>query len=203
MTDYLNQINGNESNEKFLPILPNQNTPNPDLDNDISKLMYYLNCVNIVIQANIYHKYIDYLNSKNILKEDEKIILKLAQKYNPKILIDNGIFILNQNLLQGNSSNEFYQLNDQRIETKVNPDIVIEGNLIFVSQVMARNYGWISTYYHEPIERINIGKQNNDNISYQHPTINTNNNMKNNENFVPLQINEPQKIQINQLKELI
>ena len=70
MADYLNQINDNESNEKFLPILPNQNTPNPDLDNDISKLMYYLNCVNIVIQANIYHKYIDYLNYKNISKED-------------------------------------------------------------------------------------------------------------------------------------
>ena len=69
---------------------------------------------------------------------------------------------------------------------------MIEGNLIFVSQVMACNYGWISTYYHEPVERINKGTINNDNISYQHPTINTNNNMNDNENFVPLQINEPQ-----------
>ena len=192
MSDYLNLKNDNESKEKFLPILPNQTTPSPDLNNDISKLMYYLNCVNIVIQANIYHKYIDYLNYKNISKEDEEMILKLAQKYKPKILVDNGIFILNQNLLQGNSSNEFYQLNDQRIGTKVNPDIVIEGNQIFVLQVMACNYGWISTYYHEPIERINKGTINNDNVSYQRSNINTNNNTNNNENFVPFQINEPQ-----------
>ena len=107
MTDYMNTNNDNDSNEKLLPILPIQNTPNPDLDNDISKLMYYLSYVNIVIQVNIYHKYIDFLNFNNITKEDEEIILNLALKYKPKILVDNGVFILNQNLLQGSSSNEF------------------------------------------------------------------------------------------------
>ena len=192
MTDYMNPNNDNDSNEKLLPILPIQKTPNPHLDNDISKLMYYLNCVNMVIQVNIYHKFIDYLNFDNISKEDEEIILNLALKYKPKILIDNGVFILNQNLLQGSSSNEFYQLNDQRIETKVNPDIVVEGNQIFVSQVMACDYGWISTYYHEPIERINKAKLNNVNVSYQQPAINANNNMNNNGNLVPFQIKEPQ-----------
>ena len=185
MTEYMNPNNDNDSNEKLLPILPIQNTPNPDLDNDISKLMYYLNCVNMVIQVNIYHKFIDYLNFDNISKEDEEIILNLALKYKPKILIDNGVFILNQNLLQGSSSNEFYQLNDQRIETKVNPDIVVEGNQIFVSQVMACDYGWISTYYHEPIEKINKAKLNNVNVSYQQPAINANNNMNNNRNMIP------------------
>ena len=145
MTDALLPTNGNYSDEQLLPV---QYTPNPDLDNDISKLMYYLNCVNIIIQSNIYHKYIDYLNPNNISKEEEEIILNLASKYKPKILIDNGVFIINQELLQGNSSNEFYQLNDQRIQTTVNPNILIEGNVISVLQVMACNYNWISTYYH-------------------------------------------------------
>ena len=184
--------NDNDSNEKLLQF---QYTPNPELDNDISKLMYYLNCINIVIQVNIYHKYIDYLNPNNISKEEEEIILNLALKYKPKILIDNGVFILNQNLLKENSSNEFYQLNDERIETKVNPEILIEGNVINPTQLMACNYGWISTYYHEPIESINKKKIGIANVSYQQPNINddNNNNINNNNNngdYTPVQVNE-------------
>ena len=162
MTVALLPTNGNYSNEQLLQF---QYTPNPDLDNDISKLMYYLNCVNIIIQANIYHKYIDYLNPNIISKEEEEIILNLALKYKPKILVNNGVFILNQDLLPGNSSNEFYQLNDQRIQTKVNPNIIIECNVINVSQFMACNYNWISTYYHEPIESINKKKLDNNNMN--------------------------------------
>ena len=169
MTDALLPTNGNYSDEQLLPV---QYTPNPDLDNDISKLMYYL-------------------NPNNISKEEEEIILNLASKYKPKILIDNGVFIINQELLQGNSSNEFYQLNDQRIQTTVNPNILIEGNVINVLQIMACNYNWISTYYHEPIESINKKKLNMANASnqqYQQPIINGNNN---NGNLAPFQVNQP------------
>ena len=159
--------------------------------------MYYLNCVNIVIQANIYHKYIDYLNFNDIPKEDEEIILNLAFKYKKKILIDKGVFIINQNLLQENSSNEFYQKNDERIEKKVNPEILIEGNVINVSQVMACNYGWISNYYHKPIESINKKKLNIVNASYQQQPIINNNNMINNQNHIPAEDNMPNNINNN------
>ena len=37
---------------------------------------------------------------------------------------------------------------------------MIEGNIIKVLQVMACNYGWISDFYHEPIENINRNKIN-------------------------------------------
>ena len=181
-------------------LLPTQYTSNQIFDNDISKLMYYLYSINIVIEANIEKKYIDYQNSHNISKEDEDIIFNLASKYKPKIFVDNGIFIIDQNLLQDNSSNIFYQLNEERIGRYVNSQIMIEGNIIKVLQVMACNYGWISDFYHEPIENIIRNKvhrklapviidnnDNNDNRNNRNNMNNRNNrnniNRNNNNNF--------------------
>ena len=56
-------------------LLPPTDTPNPYLDNDLSKLMYYLNTINKLINANIYYKYIDYQNYKILTKSDKKMIL--------------------------------------------------------------------------------------------------------------------------------
>ena len=140
MTDALLPTSNGNNSYSIEKLLENQDILNPELFNDISKLMYYLNCVNIVIQVNIHNKYINYFKPNNISKEDEEIILNLAQKYKPKFFVDNGVFIINQ----GNSFNVFYQLNDERIKTKVNPNILIEGNVINVSQVMRVDFNFLS-----------------------------------------------------------
>ena len=126
------------------------NVPN----NDLARLMYYLNCVASVIQYDEDNKLTDYQNYHMLTKKEEDVVYGLAALFNPKIFMNAGVFILDDRLVPNNSSNQFYKITDDRIGIKVNQEIVIGGRVIRVLEVMAFKEEWINRNYYEPFERI-------------------------------------------------
>ena len=186
MVDNFDYNNFNTPNSN---LLSPEYTYNQNLNNDISKLMYDLYTTNMLIKVNIENKYLNYQNFKNLTEKDEKAIYNLALKYQANVLIDNQILILDSNLLERNSFNTFYNINDERIGKKINDKIFIGGCTVYVLQVMACNYEWISKYYHEPMEKVKNEKvptfnfeiiNDNSNTNYSNNIDNENINNRNN-----------------------
>ena len=69
------------------------------LENDLARLMYYLDCVLVVIQYEKNNKLTDYKNYYYLTSEEEIAVYHLAALFTPKIFIDAGVFILNPDLV--------------------------------------------------------------------------------------------------------
>ena len=124
-------------------------------DNDIAKLMYYLDCVMAVIQYDKESKYTDYEHYYNLNSDEEEAVCALAILLNPKIFIDAKIFLLNPNLVPYGSSNQFYKITDQTVGVHVNSEIVVAGKVVKVLKMMALTESWLNRNYFDPIENIN------------------------------------------------
>ena len=104
-------------------------------DNDIARLMYYLSCVDTVIN---YGEDIlsDYENYDLLTPTQKEVLVKLVEMFAPPFFIKAGVFILDQNLLPGNFNNEFYQITDQRIGIHINQEIMIGGRTVRVIRII-------------------------------------------------------------------
>ena len=128
--------------------------------NDIAKLMYYLNCVATVLQYDINYRFRDYNNYFNLTQKEKDAVVVIALLFNPKLLIDCKVFILDPTLLVGEFDNEFYKITDENIGIHVNEEVMIGGRQVRVLKIMACNEFWIKKYYLDPIENINNRKKN-------------------------------------------
>jgi len=124
-------------------------------DNDIAKLMYYLDCVCAVIQLDTIGKYTDYKNYYYLNTIDENAVIEMALMANPKILIIGGVFVMNDDLIPYDKSNQFYQITDEKIGIHVNQNIIIGGKSTKVLKIMACNKSWLMRNYFDPIENLN------------------------------------------------
>ena len=124
-------------------------------NNDIAKLMYYLDCVFAVIEYEQDSKFTDYQHYYNLNVNEQNAVCALALLFNPKILIDAKIFIVDPNLVPAGTSNQFYKITDQRVGIHVNEEVMIAGRAIKVLKIMACKQAWLNSYYLGPIERIN------------------------------------------------
>ena len=115
-------------------------------NNDYAKLMYYLSCIDSVINYGKMNMLIDYENYHLLSATQKEIILNLCKKLNPRIFIDAGIFIVDEKLLPENNSNQFYQITDQRIGIHINQHIMIGGRTVKVLKIMACNLNWLNKY---------------------------------------------------------
>ena len=88
-------------------------------DNDLARLMYYLSCVDTVIDYNEIDKLSDFKNYYLLNLKETEILLKLVLLFNPKFFFEQGIFIIDPSLLPSDSDNEFYQIEDERIKMHV------------------------------------------------------------------------------------
>ena len=144
-------------------------------DNPLAKLMYYLDCVLTVIQYDENTRLTDYENYYSLSKEEEQTVLGLVALFNPKVMVDLHLFILEPNLVPYGSTNEFYQITDDRIGVHVNSEVVIGGRVIKVLKIMACTEAWINKFYIYPAE------------SYTKPQLtyetNYNNNYNTNTNY--------------------
>jgi len=105
-------------------------------NNPFAKLMYYLNCVNVVIQYEE-NTLTDY-NNYHLLNTDQlAIVYALAKILNPQLLINANIFIHDPRLVIGNTDNQFYKITDETIGVHVNQEIMIGGKYVKVLNVMA------------------------------------------------------------------
>ena len=127
--------------------------------NDIAKLMYYLDCVATVLQYDINSRYRDYKKYFNLTEKEEEEVLVIALFFNPKILMDYNIFILNSRLLRPEFDNEFFKITDETIGIHVNEEVMLGGRQVKVLKIMACNEHWIQENYLDPIKNLNNRKK--------------------------------------------
>ena len=121
-------------------------------DNSLARLMYYLDCVFTVIQYDQSSRLTDYQRYYLLSKEEEQTVLGLVALFNPKVMSDLSLFIVSRNLVPYGSSNEFYQITDDRIGVHVNSEVVIGGRVVKVLKIMACTEDWIYRNYINPAE---------------------------------------------------
>ena len=122
-------------------------------DNDLARLMYYLSCVDTVIDYNEIDKLSDFKNYYLLNLKEIEILLKLVLLYNPKFFFEQGIFIIDPSLLPSDSDNEFYQIEDERIKMHVNDTVLLGGRTVKVLKVMVCNQIWLERNYYGPLKR--------------------------------------------------
>ena len=124
-------------------------------DNELAKLMYYLDCVFAVIQYDGAEKYTNYREYYTLTSEEENIVLSLVCLFNPKIMVESYIFLVGPRFVPEGSSNQFYELTDNRIGIHVNSEIMIGGVSRRVLKVMGCTEDWLNRNYFIPVESYN------------------------------------------------
>ena len=122
-------------------------------EHSLAKLMYYLSCVSSVIQYDDDSRLTDYRNYYLLTREEEQTVLSLVALFNPKIMTSLSLFIVNPDLVPYGSSNEFYQITDQKIGVHVDSEVIIGGKVIKVLKIMACTQSWLIKYYYDPIQQ--------------------------------------------------
>ena len=123
-------------------------------DDDVARLMYYLSCVDTVINYQGIDNLSDYQNY-DLLTVDEMVeLFKLVLIFNPKYFVEKGVFIIDENLLPDGLGNQFYKITDERIGIHVNNEIFIGGRTVNVLKVMACNMDWLVRNYFRPWKNI-------------------------------------------------
>ena len=122
-------------------------------DNDIARLMYYLNCVFTVLKYNGFSRYTDYKNYEEISDsyEDFSKVLELATIFNPKILMEAGIFVIDENI---GLNNRFFEITDERMNFHASKEIIIGGIRTRILKIMVMKSIWLINNYYMPIKRI-------------------------------------------------
>ena len=138
-------------------------------DDNVAKLMYYLSCVDTVINYNEIDKLSDYENYDLLTVDDMAQLFRLVLLFNPEEFIKARIFILDQRLLPPGMGNQFYQITDERIGMVVNNEFLIGGRAVKVLKVMACNLNWLKKYYFTPWK--NILELTNQYKSYSQPSF--------------------------------
>ena len=121
-------------------------------ENRLAKLMYYLDCVLTVIEYTEDTKYTDFSNYHLLSKEDEEVVKSLAVLFNPKIMLELKLFVLEPNLVPFGSSNKFYEISDKRLGLHANSEVVIAGKSIRVLKIMACKESWITCFFTDPMD---------------------------------------------------
>ena len=81
-------------------------------------------------------------------------LFELVLIFNPKYFIEKGVFIVNEDLLPGNLSNQFYKITDERIGLHVSDQMFIGGRTVNVLKVMACSKDWLLRNYFIPWKNI-------------------------------------------------
>ena len=120
-------------------------------NNDIARLMYYLQCVFAVLKCNSYSEYTNYNNYYNLSNSDIMELIRLVKIFNPQILIGAKVFVLEENL---NKENRFIEITDETMNIHANEEIVIGGIVTKVLKIMLFKSHWINNIYFNPLKRL-------------------------------------------------
>jgi hypothetical protein len=123
-------------------------------DNDIAKLMYYLNCVCTTIECNDepeIRRFINYRNWSSLSTEEQQQLFVLCYTLSPDIF-QNKVFFQSDALCI-NSSNEFYEISQVSSQLVAASSIIIAGRTRRVNKIMTYKLTWMQNYYLEPMRR--------------------------------------------------
>ena len=120
----------------------------------IAKLMYYLDCVNAVVQIDDISnsKLIDYQNYFKLSSAEQKLVYEIAKLLDPSKFINAGVFIHTPQLIfSDNTDNEFIELKQETIGAHFNQEIMIAGKSVKLKKTMACNDRWLNCFYFKPM----------------------------------------------------
>lgn len=135
------------NNARFIdPFKPPKRIP----QNNIAHLMYYLSCVNCLIDFEIPTKLIDFDEYEKIDFDDENDILRLAVLLSPELFIIKRIMIPVSKLKSGR--NEFYPITEE-IKERINVicQFDIRGKQVHADKIMFFKETWMIDYYSFPM----------------------------------------------------
>ncbi len=127
------------------------NVPN----NDVARLMYYLNCVCVAIDCDNdpdIQRFTSYSNWSRLSTEEQKALIRVCYSFSPDVL-NNRVFF-QSDALCGDSSNEFYTINQVRNQVAAAESIIIAGRVRVVNKIMTYKMQWMKTYYFDPMQRL-------------------------------------------------
>jgi hypothetical protein len=121
-------------------------------DNDLARLMYYLNCVFSAIEYNDQdvRKYRDYHNWSFLSDAEQHMVLILALTFDPREF-ENKVFF-HSDQLSGDSGNKFYDFIEVRHQLLAVQSIAIAGQTRQVKKIMTYKTAWMQKYYYNSIE---------------------------------------------------
>jgi len=125
-------------------------------DDDIARLMYYLNCVTISLGLDILHDdLVDYQNYHRLSSVRIALVFKSAVEFSPDIFLNKLIFKDDEgDIVPAGSSNKFVNITTACDIVSIQRDFVIGGQVKDVTKVMFFKTSWLNTFYNGPIERI-------------------------------------------------
>ena len=121
-------------------------------DNDLARLMYYLNCVFAAIEYNDQdvRRYHNYRNWSLLSDAEQRMVLMLALALSPD-QFDGKVFFHSDELC-GDSENKFYELSQIRNQVVAVQSIFIAGQTRHVKKIMTYKMCWMQRYYVEPVK---------------------------------------------------
>jgi len=127
-------------------------------DNDVARLMYYLNCVTRGAGLDILPNYlIDYRNYRRLDGRDIDLLLEFAALLSPRELINNIIFRDDEGDITGRAQNEFCEIDIACNVVAVERTVVVAGQVRNISKVMFFKSSWLNTNYYRPMARLQDG----------------------------------------------
>lgn len=123
-------------------------------NNDIAKVMYYLNCVCYCIdyKDNDISRLTNYRNWAALSDEEDRLVFILAATLSPDILINKVLF--HSDVLSRDMSGRFYEINQVNHQLVIASSLVIAGRTCRVNRILAFKQEWLQNNYIDPMTRL-------------------------------------------------
>ena len=124
-------------------------------DNDVARLMYYLNCVTIGVGIDILDDdLVDYRNYRRLSPTRVALVLRYAGILDPRELVGQIIFLDDEGEVCGSSSNEFCDIDVACSIISIQREAIIGGRVRNVTKVMFFKSSWLANNYIRPLTRL-------------------------------------------------
>ena len=124
-------------------------------NNDVARLMYYLQCVCVAVDCNddpSIQRFTNYNNWASLSVDEQKALVVACYAFSPDIL-NNRVFF-NSDATPGNSLNEFYEISELNDTILASRSIIIAERERQVNKIMTYTTQWMANYYFEPMKRL-------------------------------------------------
>lgn len=127
-------------------------------DNDVARVMYYLNSVTVSIGLDILEDdLVDYKNYHRLSRARAAQVFRAALLFSPDEFINKLIFLDDEGDVTGTSSNEFVKFSVACSMVSLQREVVIAGKVQSVTKVMFFKSSWLDQFYMRPMMRYSRG----------------------------------------------
>lgn len=122
-------------------------------ENDVAKLMYYLNCVCRTVNCSDdreLSRYTNYHDWASLSRDDQKRLLVLCYTFSPDVFEDK-VFFQSEALCRG-APNRLYEVSQVRHEILAVSNIIVAGRSRQVTKIMTYTMPWMHYCYLQPMQ---------------------------------------------------